>query len=216
MILIWIAVFLMGIPLAALGIKKGVFAMAAAAFNFLISVYIAVLSLPALLQNNSVLQGSPYYAAFCMLFLTAACFVLLHGLCYVLFLRGADCVFPVVFEKAAGGLLGFILGYFLAALLCLAVCMMPVSRHELFRRFISLEKIKAFSASAAVKCCHFMAGWSLQYLCDKPEKTVEYLISLGDPKESAAPSSTQPPIAPTAPNPEKPAPSPGRLDENRL
>lgn len=214
--MVWIVAVLLGILLAVLGIKKGVYPMAAAAFNFLISVYIAVLSAPALLKNNPALQESGYYAALCILVLTAACFLLLHGICFFLLLRGADCVFPVVFEKAAGGLLGFVIGYILAALVFLAVCMMPFSRHELFERFVSLDRMKTFSTSTITKCCHLTAGWSLQYLCDKPEKTVEFLISLGNPKAPPVPSPTQPPSAPLNPPSTDPAPSPGRLDEPGL
>jgi uncharacterized membrane protein required for colicin V production len=213
--MVWILVLLIGIPLAALGFKKGVYNMAAAAFNVLISVYIAVLASPALLRNNPLLQESGYYAAFCILFLTAACFTLLHGVCFFLFLRGADCVFPPAFEKIAGGLLGFLMGYVLSALLWLTVCMMPFSRTEVFNRFVSFNKIKTFSASTITRCCHWMAGWSLEYLGDKPEKTVEYLLSFPVPKDSTPPS-VQPPSAPLPPAPAEPESSSGRLNENHL
>lgn len=214
--MVWFAALLLGIFFAWLGFKKGVYIMAAAAFNFLISLYLAVLAAPALLKNNPALQESGYYAAFSILFLTAACFILLQGICYYLFLRGADCVFPVAFEKAAGGLLGFLIGYTLAAFLFLAVCIMPFSRHELFVRFISLDKMKTFSSSTTVKICHFMAGWSLQYLADKPQKTIEYLISLGDPKPLPVSPSAQPPSAPLNQTPTPPSPSPNRPDESHL
>lgn len=209
------AALFIGILFAWFGVKKGVYVMAAAAFNFLISIYIGVLATPVLLKDNPVLENSSYYAAFCMLFLIAAIFTVLHGVCFYLFLRQADCVFPVVFEKAGGGVCGFFIGYFLTAVLLLAVCMMPFCRHPLFQRFIPFEKMKSFSASATCNLCHFMAGWSLEYLSDKPEKTVAYLISLGEAKSSttdnpseikAAPSKIPAPGTLLPPNTSAPAP----------
>ncbi len=214
--MVWLAAGLLAILLAWLGVKKGVYIMTAAAFNFLLSVYLAVLSAPALLKNNPALQESPHYAAFAVLFLTAACFILLQGICFYLFLRDADCVFPEVFEKSAGALLGLLIGYILTAQIFLAVCMMPFSRHELFERFISLERTKTFSAAALTRVCHVMAGWSLQYLADKPQKTIEYLISLGDPKPLPVSPSAQPPSAPLNQTPTPPSPSPNRPDESHL
>ncbi|HOT73402.1 MAG TPA: hypothetical protein PLX18_08570 [Anaerohalosphaeraceae bacterium] len=191
------AALFIGILFAWLGVKKGVYVMATAAFNFLISIYIGVLATPVLLKDNPVLENSSYYAAFCMLFLIAASFTVLHGVCFYLFLRQADCVFPIVFEKAGGGFFGFLIGYFLTAVLLLAVCMMPFCRHHLFQRFIPFEKMKSFSSSATCNLCHFMAGWSLEYLSDKPEKTVAYLISLGEAKSSTTDNPSEIKAAPS-------------------
>lgn len=213
--MVWLAAGLLAILFAWLGVKKGVYIMAAAAFNFLLSVYTAVLSAPALLKNNPALQESPYYAAFALLFLTVACFILLQGICFYLFFRDADCVFPEVFEKGAGALLGLLIGYILTAQIFLAVCMMPFSRHELFERFVSLERAKTFSAAALTRVCHVMAGWSLQYLADKPEKTITYLISLGNPKPLPDPLPAPSP-SPKPEEPSTPASSPRLSGDSHL
>ncbi|MEJ5260596.1 MAG: CvpA family protein [Anaerohalosphaeraceae bacterium] len=213
--MVWAVAGIFAILFAWLGVKKGVYTMAAAAFNFLLSVYIAVLSAPTLLKNNPPLQESPYYAAFAVLFMTAACFTLLQGICFYLFLRDADCVFPEPFEKGAGALLGLLIGYILTAQIFLAVCMMPFSRHELFERFVSLERTKTFSAAALTRVCRVMAGWSLQYLADKPEKTIGYLLSLGDPKPLQTPSPAQPPSSGPQ-EPSTPASFPRLSDESTL
>lgn len=189
--------------MAWLGLKKGVYTMAATAFNLLMAVYTGVLTIPLVLKTSPGLETSGYYAAFCLLLLIAACFVLLQGICYYFFLRGADIVFPNLFDRIGGGLLGLVSGYVLAGILCLAVCMMPFSRMDFIQGFFPSERLECFCGKTTVKVCRVMSTWSLQYLEEVPEETVDYLLSLGR-EETVKPVELQI-KAPTLPG-SKPAP----------
>lgn len=203
MIIVGVAILIGGL-MAWLGLRKGVFVMAAAAFNILISIYAGLLSTPLVLKTSPGLETSGYYAALCMLFLIIACFVLLQGICYYFFLRGADIVFPDLFDKAGGGLLGFVSGYVLTGILCLAVCMMPFSHLDFIQKFLPSEYMESFCAGTTTRVCHVMSAWSLQYLPDKPEETVAYLLSLGrDQTGKPAPFQIR------SPAPPQPRPGPG-------
>lgn len=187
MILTGLALVL-SVLLAWIGVRKGVYIMAATLFNLLISIYVGLLSTPVVLKSSPGLETSGYYAAFCMLGLMGSGFALLQGISYALFLRGADAVFPVLFDRIGGGVCGLAAGYVLAGVLVLAVCMMPFSRLEVVQRFLPWETMETFCSCNTVKVCHVMAAWSLEYLDEAPRQTVEYLVSLGEPKERSEPA----------------------------
>jgi len=170
--------------MAWLGVKKGVYVMAAALFNLLIAFYVSLLAIPLVFKTSPVLETSGYYAAPCLLVLIAACFLLLQGICYYLFLHGADLVFPNLFDKFGGGLLGFVAGYMLAAILGLVVCMMPFSHQDFVQGFFPSDRLEDFCSKTSSRTCHFISAWSLQYIPDEPEKTLEYLLSLGLKKDN--------------------------------
>lgn len=197
-----VAIVISGL-MAWLGLRKGVYAMAATAFNLLMAIYTGVLTIPLVLKTSPGLETSGYYAAFCLLILITACFVLLQGICYYFFLRGADVVFPNLFDRVGGCLLGFVSGYVLAGILCLAVCMMPFSRMDFIQGFFPSERLECFCGKTTAKVCHVMSTWSLQYLKEVPEETVDYLLSLGR-EETIKPAELQI-KAPTSPE-LKPAP----------
>lgn len=220
--MILIVALIFSVLLAWMGVKKGVYFMAATLFNLLISIYIGMLSTPLVLKTSPGLEESGYYAAFCMLLLIVACFVLLQGICYYFFLRGADLLFPHLFDKAVGGVLGFAGGYAVAGILFLAVCMMPFSRLEMVQKFFPWDGMELFCRQTTSRVCHIMAGWSLEYLENKPEETIKYLVSLGQEEatqpvpveiKSAAPPGTEAPSKPAA-NPPKPAPAAPRPAPN--
>ncbi len=178
--------------LAWMGFRKGVYLMAATLFNILLSAYVGILSTPVVLKASPDLETSGYYAAFCMLFLIIGCFAILQGLCYYLFLRGADIIFPPVFDKLGGGLMGFFSGYVLTGLLVLAVCMMPFSRLETLQGIVPWDSMKTFCTGSTVKVCRFVAAWSLVYLDEVPDETVSYLVGLGELCPSPAAETERP------------------------
>jgi uncharacterized membrane protein required for colicin V production len=172
------------ILMAWLGVKKGVYVMAAALFNLLIAFYVSLLAIPLVFKTSPGLETSGYYAALCLLVLIAACFLLLQGICYYLFLHGADLVFPNLFDKFGGALLGFTVGYILTAILCLGVCMTPFSHQDFKQGFFPSDRLEDFCSKTSSRACHFISAWSLQYIPDKPEETIEYLLSLGQKKDN--------------------------------
>jgi hypothetical protein len=197
-----IAIVISGL-MAWLGIRKGVYAMAATAFNLLMAIYVSLLTIPLVLNTSPGLETSGYYAALCLLVLITACFLLLQGICYYFFLRGADIAFPDLFDKVGGGLLGFVTGYVLAGILCLAVCMMPFSHLDFVQGFFPSDRLEGFCTRTTARVCHVMSAWSLQYIPDKPEETIEYLLALGR-QDTAQPVDLQ--IKPQTPPQSKPVP----------
>jgi len=181
--------------LAWMGLRKGVFIMAATCFNLLVAVYLGVLSTPMVLKTIPELEASGYFSALCMLLLIFLCFLLLEGVCYCFFFRGTDIVFPPLFDKIGGGLLGFVSGYVLAGVLILAICMMPFARLDFIQKFCPCRQMESFSSRTTSRVCRFIGYWSIDYPEDTPSQTIRYLIDLGQkPAESETdPADIQPP-----------------------
>ena len=224
--MVLVIVLIISILFTWLGIRKGVYSMGAVLFNLLMSIYVGVLSTPLILKTSPGLEASGYYAAFCIIFLTISCFALLQGICYYFFLRGADILFPDLFDKIAGGVTGFFSGYVLMGFVFLVICMMPFSRVHFLQNYLPWERMESFSARTTAKTCHFIATWSLEYLEHKPERTIQYLVTLGqkDTEEeknyemrSAEPSENESdvPASPSSPSP-SPPPPPSRTPRDDL
>jgi uncharacterized membrane protein required for colicin V production len=189
--LFWILLIISGL-FAWLGVKKGFYAMFATLFCLMFAIYIGVLASPRIIRLSEGLENDSYYAAGCVFGTTLLVFLLLWIVAYFYFLRDCDDYFPKMFERIGGGVCGFLFGYILTSLVMLLVCIMPFSRNEGLPGFLQREAVSRFSVPAVVKTCNFIAEYSLECFDGDAEGTVEFLLSLDDKPEQAAPPAALP------------------------
>jgi len=191
MLLFWI-VLIVGGALAFWGGRKGMLFMFVSLFNLMIAIYVGILGTPLIVKAAPDLEMG-YYAAACLLLMTALIFTLLEGLGWYVFLRGSDILLPNLFDRIGGAVCGFLGGYSLLGLLLLAFCMMPISRQDYAKGV--LDAMDRFSRNTSSRICNLAAGLSLECLDGAEEKTIEYLISLADQQSKDEPVTADSPQA---------------------
>lgn len=180
----WLTLIL-GSLFAALGLKKGLYWMAAALFNLMVGIYVSVLAAPLILSMSPEYSNSGYYAAITIFVLTAFIFTVLQVFAWFYFLRDAEDYFPKLIDQLAGIAGGFFFGYCVVGLIFLLIAIMPFSRGSIPSYLPQREKMLSASSLAVQRVCNFVGWYSLECFDGQPEAAVNYLVNLqGTPKPS--------------------------------
>jgi uncharacterized membrane protein required for colicin V production len=181
--LFWLCLII-GLAFAWLGFKKGFFVAIAMLLNLMFGIYVGVLATPRILNMNSEYSDSGYYAAATMMVLAMAIFTVLQGIAWFYLLRDREDYFPKLIEQVAGGLCGFLFGYFLLGLFVLAICMMPFSRADMPSFLPKRDNMARFASTPILSVCNFIGGYSLECFDGEPQAVLDGLLTLGKEKNS--------------------------------
>lgn len=177
--LLWIMITV-SLLFAWLGFKKGLFVMFATLFNLMFSIFISILSARVLLNLSSGYEHSGYYAAATIFLLFLLLFGVLEFFGYFYILKHRDDYFPVIFDKVAAPVFGFLCGYVICCLVVLLFCIMPCSRSGKMDRFCTYETMARLSTPGIRKVCNFLGWYSLHCFDGNSEREIDYLLELGE------------------------------------
>ena len=172
----WFAV-LVGVIFAVIGIKKGFYPMWAMLFNILISIYLAVMLSPIIVQIRPDMAQLRYYLAACVAVIALMAFVILQVIMTSFLAEISESLCPRFFDNVGAGILGFLSGYVVFSFVFLAVCIMPFSRLPFMKGFCGDGISTPAGVRPVVKACDFVATASMQIYSDKASGVVDWLVA---------------------------------------
>jgi len=191
----WCAI-LIGILVAVMAIKTGVYMMWAILFNALISIYLGVMLCPTIIGLIPDIGDSRYHHAGCV----GGIAVVIFAICQTItvnFLLGEEAdknkkneeaiSFPKVVNTIGAGLAGFFLGYVVCGFVIFVFLITPLSKESIVK---SICEQTGFAAQSVQAVCGFVGGISLQCHDEaEPGDVVEWLTT---PESEQQPQRTEP------------------------
>ena len=95
-------------------------------FNALIAIYISVMLSPTLIKVIPSLSVDPYYHGLCVLTLAILVFAISQGLSVLYLMDTYSVAIPRIFNRFVAGILGFLMGYFVANFLFFSLSITPL------------------------------------------------------------------------------------------
>ena len=178
----WFAV-LVGVIFAVIGIKKGFYPMWAMLFNILVSIYLAVMLSPLIVQIRPDMDQLRYYLAACVAVIAVMAFVILQVIMTSFLAVISESLCPRFFDNVGAAILGFFCGYVVFSFVFLAVCIMPFSEPSFMKGILGDGVSTPSGVKPVVKACNFVAKASMQCYSDTAVGVVDWLVA--PDKESA-------------------------------
>jgi len=202
----WIGIIL-GLAVAGLMAKKGLYETWTLLFNLIIAVYLALTLGPVLRQLLSIQRRGG--DVFVMLGTAVICLTVLYGISYVIFLSQFRVTFPKILDVAGGGLLGFLAGFLVWSFVAFLISVSPLGGSRI------LGKI-GFNSDSLGRSTGYMTWWtgiigkivSADAERDTIEQTVDVLVE--NAGKAALSARTVP-----EPNESKPA-EPATTEEKKI
>jgi len=149
----WLGI-LISLVIAALAAKKGLYESWTILFNVIISVYLSITLTPVLIELLS-LGNSRTISAIVLLASSLACFGILYGLAYIIFLSQFEVKFPKIMDSVGGGLFGFLAALLAWAFVVFVISTSPMGQNKPF----SSMGLNADSAKNS-KTVAYMQWWT--------------------------------------------------------
>ncbi len=124
----WIGI-LVGVLFSYFAIKIGFYEMWILMFNIVISVFLGIFLGPTI-SNIPVVADAPFCNILSILTITAAAFMILHGISYVFFTGQFSVSFPRIFNVLGAAFLGFLAGFLVWCFATILVCTSPISQNR--------------------------------------------------------------------------------------
>lgn len=153
---------LVGIGLAVVGVKQGLFVMWSTLFNISIAVYLGVMITPWIIGMVAEDLVSYYHCAVCVLIVGITVFTLLQVITSVFFTGTYEVSFPRFLENIAGALTGFLSGYLVCTFLFFVICVAPFSRSDLVTGLFGERGFADSATPSVVAVCNIVGAISLQ------------------------------------------------------
>jgi len=191
----WCAI-LIGILVAVMAIKTGVYMMWAILFNALISIYLGVMLCPTIIGLIPDIGDSRYHHAGCVGGIAVVIFAIFQTIT-VNFLLGEEAgknkkneeaiSFPKVVNTIGAGLVGFFLGYIVWGFVLFVFLITPISNEPIVQ---SICRQSGFASQSVQAVCGFVGGFSLQCHDEAgPKEVTEWLTT---PESEQKPQRTEP------------------------
>ena len=173
----WIAV-MTGVIFAVVGIRRGFYPTWAFVFNILISIYLAVMLTPAVIEFIPNVDNFHYHQAVCIGGIAIIVFLVLQTI--AAFLIGTfEASFPRIFDTIFAGALGFLSGYLVCIFVFFVFCVIPFSKQK--QKLISWqENLSQTALTPVITVCDFVGKVSLHTCDGVASKAVGKLISARD------------------------------------
>jgi hypothetical protein len=186
----WISI-LVGALFAWLAVKSGFYESWAMLFNIVISVYVAVVCTPVIIEIIPASKDTPYGNALCLIAAGIGCFMVLHGISYTCLTGQFKMIFPKAFDIVLAGLLGFLSGFLVLSFAVLVFTAMPTSQNQFLTELgLSKESQQANILYVAWWCDKVNSFVATQGNNDAPQQAISYLLdSVGklQPKSNGLP-----------------------------
>lgn len=146
----WLGI-LISLTIAALAAKRGLYESWTIFFNVIISVYLGI-TLAPVLQDLLSLGDSPTSSAIVTLLTAIACFGLLYGVAFIIFLSQFEVKFPKALDAAGGGLTGFLATMLAWGFIVFVIFTSPMGQKNIFKSIgFDAESAKTDSNVAYMK-----------------------------------------------------------------
>lgn len=123
----WVGILVGGL-FAYFALKKGFYEMWALGFNIIISIYLAVFLGPVV--ADIIPAGTAVYSkALTVLATAVACFLILHGISYILITGQFSISFPKIVDVVGAGLFGFSIGFLVWSFISLLIMTTPITNN---------------------------------------------------------------------------------------
>jgi hypothetical protein len=156
---------IVGILLAFVCVKKGIFPSWAIFVNVVIAVYAAVMSAPYFLKmisGGGVADDFSYHVVVAMVTTAGMIFAVLQIIATIFITGNYVVTFPKIFGHIASGVFGFAAGKIIASFLILILCITPLAAKPAMARFNLRSEEPAKELTSLIYMCNFMSSASLQ------------------------------------------------------
>jgi len=130
--LFWIGI-LLAIIAGYISLRRGFYEMWGITFNLIISLYITIFAGPMFAKYvpaaSSTTYGNLFFIAACAI----GCFLVLHGISYLLITSQLHISFPKIFDVLGAGGLGILVGFLVWNFVWLLIYATPISENALVR-----------------------------------------------------------------------------------
>ncbi len=130
---------LIGIALALVFLKRGLYESWAFFINLVISVYFGITLGPILADSVSNNPGE-WAISLSIAGIFGACFLILFGLTYLIFISQFEIEFTKIIDYIGGGFFGLLSGLLVWSFISMVLCTAPFTQNEGIRKFISGER----------------------------------------------------------------------------
>jgi uncharacterized membrane protein required for colicin V production len=172
----WISI-LVGALFAWLAVKSGFYESWAMLFNIVISVYLAVVCTPVIIEIIPASKDTPYGNALCLIAAGIGCFMVLHGISYTCLTGQFKMIFPKAFDIVLAGMLGFLSGFLVLSFAVLVFTAMPISQNQFLTELgLSKESQQANISYVAWWCDKVNSFVVTQGNNDAPQQAIKSLL----------------------------------------
>lgn len=172
----WFAV-LVGVIFAVIGIRKSFYPMWMMLFNILVSIYLAVMLSPLIVQIRPDMDQLRYYFAACVAVIAVMAFIILQVIKTSFLAEISESLCPRFFDNVGAGILGFLSGYVVISFAFLVVCIMPFSEQSFMKGILGDGVSTPSGVKPVVKACDFVAKASMQVYSDTAGGVVDWLVA---------------------------------------
>ena len=168
---------LVGALFAWLAVKSGFYETWAMLFNIVVSVYLAVVLTPIIIELIPASKDTPYCNALCMIATGIGCFAVLHGISYIFLTAQFKMPFPKVFDVVLAGLLGFLSGFLVLSFAVLVFAASPIAQNRFLTELgLGKESQQANISYVAWWCDRVNSLVALQGNDNAPQQAISYLL----------------------------------------
>ena len=168
---------LVGALFAWLAVKLGFYETWAMLFNIVVSVYLAVVLTPIIIELIPASKDTPYCNALCMIATGIGCFAVLHGMSYTFLTGQFKMPFPKAFDIVFAGLLGFLSGFLVLSFAVLVFAASPIAQNRFLTELgLSKESQQANISYVAWWCDRVNSLVALQGNDNAPQQAIKSLL----------------------------------------
>lgn len=157
---------IVGIICAIISLKKRFYSMWPMLFNVLVSIYLAVMLTPFLVdlipEISSLAVRARYYAA-TMVIIALLVFLILQVVAIKVFTSEVTISFPSMFDGIGSAVLGFLAGYITVAFIFFVVSIMPLAKKPFMKKIVKAKTFELATVDSITRACDLVALASLHH-----------------------------------------------------
>lgn len=157
---------IVGVVCAFVSLRKRFYSMWPVLFNVLVSVYLAVMLTPFLVdlipEVSSLAVRARYYAA-TMVIIALLVFLILQVVAIKVFTSEVTISFPSMFDGIGSVVLGFLAGYITVAFVFFVVSIMPLAQKPFMKKIVKAKTFELATVDSITRACDIVALVSLHH-----------------------------------------------------
>ena len=158
-----------------IGQRKGFFAMWAMLFNALIAIYTSVMLSPVLIKVIPSLEADPYYHGLCVLAVAIFVFAVAQIFSVLYLMDSYSVPIPRIFNTFVAGVLGFLMGYFVANFIFFSISLTPLRETSTIKKMCGKVTLAQVVDSPVWAACNSIHRISFHWDRDACEDAVDLL-----------------------------------------
>jgi len=203
--LFWVSI-LVGAVFAWFAVQRKFYETWAMLFNLVISIYLAIFLKPVIVDIVPGAGEPPYGNTLSISVTAAAIFLVMQGLCYILFTSQFTIPLPKILDIIGSGFLGLFAGLLVWSFVALLISIAPVSQNTIVKKI----GLPAHFEQTALPYLSWWCNMIDTFVSDRAgEHATEYMVNemlkSAAPKKPAKAAAQPAPPKPVEPNLPKPA-----------